>query len=339
MSVNIIKRLPLKMFWPTLDPFLFCAFHNDDYPKANPDMGPDASLQGRPIGQDFQGIDGWRMYHGRKVPGFPVHPHRGFETITIVNEGFVDHSDSLGSAGRYGKGDTQWMTAGKGVQHSEMFPLLKESDKNPLELFQVWLNLPAKNKMVPPHFAMLWREDTPIVELHDEAGITTSVRIIAGELSTVEALPCPPDSWAAEKSNDVAIWVIDIPKNGCWTLPKALAGLSRMLYFFEGEEVILDGTSVDVKEAIELKSDASLVIENVGKQARFLLLQGRPIEEPIQQRGPFVMNTKLELQQAVADYQRTQFGGWPWSRHDQVHDKKKGRFAHHVNGLEEQPDQ
>lgn len=144
MSVNIIKRLPLKMFWPTLDPFLFCAFHNDDYPKANPYMGPDASLQGRPIGQDFQGIDGWRMYHGRKVPGFPVHPHRGFETITIVNEGFVDHSDSLGSAGRYGKGDTQWMTAGKGVQHSEMFPLLKESDKNPLELFQVWLNLPAK---------------------------------------------------------------------------------------------------------------------------------------------------------------------------------------------------
>lgn len=337
MTTKIIKRMQLEMFWPTFDPFLFCAFHNDAYPKGTPEMGPSASLQGRPIGQDFQGIDGWRMYHGSKVPGFPAHPHRGFETVTIVNTGFVDHADSIGAAGRYGQGDTQWMTAGKGVQHSEMFPLLNESSNNPLELFQVWLNLPAKSKMVEPHFTMLWNEDTPIVEHHDDAGIITKVKVIAGELGAVEPLACPPDSWAAEKQNGVAIWLIDIPENGQWTLPEALAGLNRTLYFFEGEKASFDNTHVSVKEAVLLQSDESIVIQNAGKAARFLLLQGRPIGEPVQQHGPFVMNTRQELQEAFMDYQRTQFGGWPWPRHDQVHDKSKGRFAHHADNLDERP--
>lgn len=143
-GINKIEKLSFP--WQTQDPFLFCVHHEDLYPKGNKELGPATSLEGRMIGQDFTIKDGWRMYHGSKVPGFPAHPHCGFETVTAVRKGLVDHSDSLGAAGRFGNGDVQWMTAGKGVQHSEMFPLLKEDEENPLELFQIWLNLPRASK-------------------------------------------------------------------------------------------------------------------------------------------------------------------------------------------------
>ena len=101
--------------WQTQDPFLFCVHHEDFFSEGNSEMGPDKQLlQGQNIGSDFLVKDGFRMYHGTSVPGFPGHPHRGFETVTVVREGFVDHSDSADAAGRYGNGDVQWMTAGSG---------------------------------------------------------------------------------------------------------------------------------------------------------------------------------------------------------------------------------
>ena len=124
MSDPILQVSPLSNRWQTLDPFLFCVHHIDLYPKGNDQFGPAASLAGHDIGQDFENSDGWRMYHGDVVPGFPQHPHRGFETVTIVRKGYIDHSDSLGAAARFGMGDVQWLTAGAGVVHSEMFPLL-----------------------------------------------------------------------------------------------------------------------------------------------------------------------------------------------------------------------
>ena len=109
--------------WKTFDPFLFCVHHRDDYPAGDARLGPVTPLSGRNIGQDFDNKDGWNMYHGDVVPGFPRHPHRGFETVTVTRRGFVDHSDSLGATARYGEGDVQWMTAGSGIVHAEMFPL------------------------------------------------------------------------------------------------------------------------------------------------------------------------------------------------------------------------
>ncbi|TNF47068.1 MAG: pirin family protein, partial [Bacteroidetes bacterium] len=166
---KIIRTKALGFQWETQDPFLFCVHHEDNYPKGNAQLGPDTSLEGRYLGQDFIVKDGWRMYHGTKVPGFPGHPHRGFETITVVRKGLVDHADSTGAAGRYGNGDVQWMTAGKGVQHSEMFPLLNQDSENPLELFQIWLNLPRSNKMVEPHFKMIWGENVPRFTYKDQS--------------------------------------------------------------------------------------------------------------------------------------------------------------------------
>src|SRR5262245_14056027 len=111
---TILETAPLGFPWPAVDPFLFCAHHDDAYPAGNDAMGPATSLAGRDLGQDFTVRDGWRMYHGEVVPGFPAHPHRGFETVTIVRRGLVDHSDSLGAAARFGNGDVQWLTAGRG---------------------------------------------------------------------------------------------------------------------------------------------------------------------------------------------------------------------------------
>ncbi len=190
----VIGVKPLGFPWETQDPFLFCVYHSDDYPVGNEDFGPDTTLEGRNIGNDFVLKDGWRMYHGATVPGFPVHPHRGFETVTVVRKGVVDHSDSLGGAGRYGHGDVQWMTAGKGVQHAEMFPLLNREKKNPLELFQIWLNLPGADKFVEPHYAMLWREHIPVIEQSDKDGLKTTIEVVAGSVGSVKAPDPAPAS-------------------------------------------------------------------------------------------------------------------------------------------------
>jgi hypothetical protein len=333
----VIRVWPLGFQWETADPFLFCVHHEDAYPAGNEQFGPRASLAGRSIGNDFEGISGWRMYHGDVIPGFPVHPHRGFETVTIVRKGLVDHADSLGAAGRYGGGDVQWMTAGAGVQHSEMFPLLNADRANTMELFQIWLNLPAKNKMVAPHFAMFWREKLPRVTMQDAAGRKIEIDVIAGEVAGVKAIAPPPDSWASETNGHVAIWLIRLAPGAQWSLPATASGVNRTLYFHGGDSLRVAGQRVGERNALALRPDVGVPLQCGGTEAHLLLLQGRPIGEPVVSYGPFVMNTRAEIEQAFADYRRTGFGGWPWPRNDQVHDPARGRFAKHVDGRVEEP--
>jgi len=334
-SNSIINMKPLGFQWETRDPFLFCAHHLDHYPKGNEKMEPVASLEGRSIGNDFIVKDGWRMYHGEKVPGFPVHPHRGFETITIVLEGFVDHADSMGASGRYGNGDVQWMTAGKGVQHCEMFPLINQDGDNTTELFQVWLNLPKKNKFVEPYFDMFWSESIPVFKTKDENGKSTQVIIVAGKIEDISAPAPAPDSWAADPKNEVSVWRIRMEPAAKWEIPKASQDINRTLYFVKGKSLKLAGEEISSYQLIELLPDAEVTLENGDEESQLLLLQGKPVNEPVVQYGPFVMNTKKEIQQAFEDYRETQFGGWPWQRPDQVHDLHKGRFAKHADGREE----
>jgi redox-sensitive bicupin YhaK (pirin superfamily) len=333
----VIRVQPLGFPWQTLDPFLFCVHHDDAYPAGNEALGPRASLEGRDLGQDFEGKDGWRMYHGQTVPGFPQHPHRGFETVTIVREGYIDHSDSLGATARFGQGDVQWLTAGKGVVHCEMFPLVNRDAPNPLELFQIWLNLPAANKLVDPHFSMLWGPKIPARRVADAQGRATDLKIIAGSYDGLAPLAPPPKSWASNENSNLAIWTIRMDAGARWTLPPTLPGTNRMLYFFTGASLKLDGREVKVGNAIQVSPEAAIELTNGGAEGELLLLQGRPIGEPVASYGPFVMNTQREIQQAFADYQRTQFGGWPWKRDDPVHPREAKRFAKHVDGHLEEP--
>lgn len=326
---NVIQQIfPLGFPWQTQDPFLFCVYHLDHYPKGNDNMGPDPELlQGRTLGNDFTIKDGWRMYHGSTIPGFPYHPHRGFETITIVNKGYCDHSDSLGAAGRFGDGDVQWMTAGRGVQHSEMFPLLNTDSENPLELFQIWLNLPKADKFVDPHFKMLWHEDIPIVKKKN-----AQIKIIAGTYNGIEANDPAPDSWAAKSENEVAIWNIHIEANTEYKLPRATSEVTRSLYFYEGETIEMEANTIKPNFGIALDPSKEVTIKVGNEKAHLLMLQGKAIDEPIAKHGPFVMNTQEEIRQAIKEYGLTQFGGWPWPYPDNVHDKSKGRFAQYPDG-------
>ncbi|MDP2339965.1 MAG: pirin family protein [Deltaproteobacteria bacterium] len=305
--------------------------HDDAYPAGGPTMGPPPeSLRGRAMGRDFDVANGWRMYHGEVVPGFPQHPHRGFETVTVVRKGLLDHSDSLGAAARYGNGDVQWLTTGRGVLHAEMFPLLNADAPNPLDLFQIWLNLPAADKMVEPHFKMLWAEEIPTVQT---GGVAVSV--IAGRFGDVSAPSPAPKSWAARADADVAIWTLEMAPRARLSLPPARPGSNRVLYFHAGDQLVVAGERVDVGHAIQVRGDVAIELDNGAAPASLLVLQGRPIGEKVAQQGPFVMNTRAEIEQAFADYQRTRFGGWPWPSNDPVHARDSGRFARHADGTVE----
>jgi len=333
----VISANPLRFPWQTLDPFLFCVHHDDAYPAGNDQLGPVASLAGRDLGQDFGGKDGWNMYHGTVVPGFPQHPHRGFETVTVVRKGLIDHSDSFGAAARYGGGDVQWLTAGKGILHSEMFPLLRKDADNPLELFQIWLNLPSQDKFAEPHFAMFWNESVPRRVVTDGQGHQTEVTVIAGRYGEASPKAPPPNSWAARPDSDVAIWTLKLAPGATFTLPAAAPGTHRMLYLFRGAGLRVAGQEIAARSAVELRAAQETVLQADTSGLELLMLQGRPINEPVVQYGPFVMNSRQQIQQAFVDYQRTQFGGWRWPSDAPVHGRDEGRFARQPDGTVERP--
>ena len=333
----VVQRFPIGFQWPTVDPYLFCVHHLDLYPAGDGNLGPAASLAGRDLGQDFAGTDGWRMYHGARVPGFPQHPHRGFETVTFVRRGLVDHSDSLGAAARYGRGDVQWLTAGAGIVHSETFPLLDTDGSNTLELFQIWMNLPAGDKMATPHFSMLWRDEIPVVHVEDDLGRSVDVTVIAGAFDGRVPPSPPPSSWASHPDSDVAIWHVRLDGGARWTLPAALgADTVRVVYVFDGGDAEFDGETVErghgavvvCNRDVEVTADAAVEL---------LVLQGRPLGEPVEQYGPFVMNDRAGIEQAFTDYRRTRFGGWPWPDDEPTHGNDPARFARRPDGSTEHP--
>jgi redox-sensitive bicupin YhaK (pirin superfamily) len=333
----VLQTVPLGFQWPTVDPYLFCVHHLDRYPAANAALGPDAPLDGRDIGNDFAGTDGWRMYHGTTVPGFPQHPHRGFETVTFVRRGFIDHADSIGATARYGRGDVQWLTAGAGISHSEMFPLLDRTGPNTLELFQIWLNLPAADKLVEPSFTMFWDGDIPRHRIVDAGDRATEITVIAGALGDVTPLAPPPSSWAARPDADVAIWHVAASAGATAELPPAAGpATTRTLYLYEGSLHIGDD-EVNAPTGVVLDATRPATVAAGASGAEALVLQGKAIGEPVAQYGPFVMNDRAGIQQAFDDYRATGFGGWPWPADDPVHGAGEGRFARHDGGRVEQP--
>ena len=188
------------------------------------------------------------------------------------------------------------------------------------------------DKMADAHFTMLWSHTIPTVETRDRNGKLARVTVIAGQFADAKAPTPPPRSWASRDDSDFAVWTIDLEAGATFTLPPALATSTRNLYAFAGATVRIAGRDVATPARVHLRADAAVDIVAGPNGAELLLLQARPISEPVAQHGPFVMNTTAEIQQAFADYRRTGFGGWPWPKDAPVHPREETRFARHANG-------
>ena len=334
----ILESLELTWPWQGIDPFLVCGHHVEHYPAGNAELGvPEDKLHGHKSGNDFANPDGFSTYFGAHgIPGFPNHPHRGMETVSILRKGYVDHADSLGNSGRYGPGDVQWMTAGAGLQHAEMFPLLHDDQPNEFDLLQIWLNMPARSKLVQPEYKMMWAEH---IAHYRHAG--ADVAVIAGayqpqergvDASLVQPIPPTRSTWASQPEAELAIWMIELQPGAKLTLPAAqLQANQRTLFVFEGSSLLVAGQDVGGNRRVRVVAQQTLALENRGTNVVcVMLMQGVPIAEPVIRSTVYVTNTIEELHQAKRDFQRTQFGGWPWDTRQPLHGPGFKRFAKYV---------
>ena len=189
------------------------------------------------------------------IGGFPPHPHRGFETITYMLNGKFRHKDTAGNEGYLTDGSVQWMTAGSGLQHSEMFPLVNQDKPNRLDLFQIWINLPAKDKMTDPGYEMIWAHEVPHIQL--ESG---DVRIISGSWNEHVAPAAPSASWANNPDNEVALYILTVKAGGSVELPIASAEANRMLYHISGGVATVESHKLKPTYGMELHANLPTVL-------------------------------------------------------------------------------
>lgn len=232
-----------------------------------------------------------------KPRGVGEHPHRGFETVTIVYQGEVAHRDSTGAGGRIGPGDVQWMTAASGILHEEFHSPEFTRSGGTLEMVQLWVNLPAKDKMSAPGYQTLLDQDIPSVDLPDEAG---RVRVIAGEFAGHRG--------PAHTFTPIDVWDVRLNqgKTGQFSVAE---GRTLALIVLRGS-VLVNGTqSAREAQMVLLDRAGGEIAIEASTDATLLLLSGEPINEPVVGYGPFVMNTQAEIAQAVNDFNSGGFGG------------------------------
>ena len=227
--------------------------------------------------------------------GVGEHPHRGIETVTIVYQGEVSHRDNAGNGGTIGPGDVQWMTAGGGILHEEYHSERFTREGGTLHMLQLWVNLPARDKMTEPGYQAITDADIPAVPLPDEAG---RVRVIAGAFSD-KAGP-------ARSHTPMQVWDIQLRagKQARFSLPD---GWTAGLVVVEGTVQVNDEHIARQANAVVLDREGEEILVEANNEARLLLLSGEPIDEPVVGRGPFVMNSEAEIEQAINDYRNGRF--------------------------------
>lgn len=228
--------------------------------------------------------------------GVGQHPHRGFETVTIVYQGEVDHRDSTGAGGHIGPGDVQWMTAASGILHEEFHSQNFTRQGGTLEMVQLWVNLPASDKMAPPGYQTLLNQNIPNVELADGAG---RVRVIAGEFAGHRG--------PARTFTSMDVWDVRLIQ-GRSTQFEVAQGRTLALAILHGNVTVNGTQAAHEGQLVVFDRDASSIALEASTDATLLLLSGEPIDEPIVGYGPFVMNTEGEIRQAITDFNSGRFG-------------------------------
>lgn len=228
--------------------------------------------------------------------GVGEHPHRGFETVTIVYQGELEHRDSTGNGGRIGPGDVQWMTAAAGILHEEFHSEAFTRTGGTMEMVQLWVNLPAKDKMAKPGYQTLLDASIPSVDLGDGSG---RVRVIAGDYEGTKG--------PAKTFTPIDIWDVRVNagKGASLTLPE---GRTTALVILHGTVLVNDDQVVRAGQLIEFARDGGAITVEANTDATLLVLSGEPINEPVVAQGPFVMNTVGEIKQAMLDFQNGRFG-------------------------------
>lgn len=231
--------------------------------------------------------------------GVGEHPHRGFETVTIVYDGEVEHRDSTGSGGKIGRGDVQWMTAGAGILHEEFHSQAFAKAGGTLDMVQLWVNLPAKDKATRPRYQTLLNQDIPVAQLPNGAG---SLRVIAGDFGGRKG--------PALTFSPIDVWDVRL-RQGASTRFGFPANRTVALVILRGTVQVDGGAVAREGQFVVMDREAGDVLLEANNDSTFLVLSGEPLNEPIVAMGPFVMNTEEEIKEAIEDFNSGRFGRIP----------------------------
>lgn len=326
-----VRVTPIGMHWDTEDPFIFASHHEDDYPHGNRQQAPPLEeISGRDLGRDYEMRMGYRMYHGKVVPGFPMHAHWGYETITLAEKGYVDHFDHMGIQGRYGFGDVQWVCASSRYSHCEMYPLADQEGRNPNDITQIMLNLPLELKNGENAVNTIWSEDVQV-----EQGDGWSAKVICGTFHGKTAASPSPESWS-HGDNGVRIVRISMDPGSDLVIDPVDEGVARNIYLVSGEAVVCD-EPVPVNSRARILTSGEVSVSTGDSPAVMWLLEGRPIGQKMVSFGPVFLGSLKEVRSGLDEIRVNEYAEWPWDVVDKAQPLGTGRFISYPDGSERRP--
>lgn len=327
-----VKVTPLSMHWDTEDPFLFASHHEDDYPQGNAQQAPPLSeIGGRDLGRDYEKRLGFRMYHGKVVPGFPMHAHWGYETVTLAEKGFVDHFDTEGIEGRYGFGDVQWICASSKYLHNEMYPLADSENRNPNDITQIFINLPLELKNRENSVRTVWSDRVPVVR---ENG--WEAKIVCGRFGGFDVRSPGAHSWA-DGDHGVRIIRFVMEPGSSLEIDPATKNANRNLYYISGKTAEIMDTEVTSDSRIKVLDNGIIGIRNGDEASVIWLLEGTPIGQRMSMFGPVCLGDLQEVRAAMNDIRIHEYSDWPWQYVDQAQPRGTERFIRYPDGQEIRP--